>query len=218
MRLLVTILVIVALTRLEASDRFPSLDPARRRWRRLRPRLADFARRAPGTFGYLFVVAVTTWVLRGSSPAVARLLFRERSSNLHHLTHDPIRVLIGSAFWLSDARLLPWAVLFSLVLAPAEHWLGTSRWLLAFAAGHVGATLITVAGIWAGIRAHRLDPALAYALDVGVSYGFAAVAALLTFRLPARWRPPYAIGLLGYAGLRLAVGGTFTDQGTWSPY
>jgi hypothetical protein len=71
------------------------------------------------------------------APARNPELHARVARNVHHLTHDPVRVLIRSAFWLSGYELLFWAALFLVVLAPAERWLGTSRWLLAFASGHI---------------------------------------------------------------------------------
>ena len=99
------------------------------------------------------------------------------------------------------------------MLAPAERWLGTGRWLIAFAAGHVGATLLTATGVWlairSGIASHRLEDAV----DVGVSYGFAAVAALFTYRLPGRWRWLWAAGLLSYVAAGILLDGSFTSFG-----
>lgn len=173
-------------------------------WRDHRPHLWAVVRSSPATFAYLGVLTVTAWALLGASSASARAVLADHSTNLHHLAVDPVRVLVRSAFWLdSDYELLLWVVPFVLVLAPAERWLGTARWLVAFAAGHVGATLATGLGIWLAIRSGLAESSLANAVDVGVSYGFLAVAALFSYRLRARQRAAWvaALALIAVIGI-----------------
>jgi hypothetical protein len=136
------------------------------------------------------------------------------STNVHNLAHDPLRVLGASAFWVGGTR-LPWkvGVRFLLVMARADRWVGTGRWLLAFAAGHVGATLVTVSGIAYGIHAGWLGQGLTTVSGVGVSYGFFAVAAVLTYRIPRPWRWVWAGTLIGYLSVTAAVEATFTEYG-----
>lgn len=186
----------------------------RRRWTDPLARARTAILGAPATFGYLGVLAATTVVLHVESPGVDRLLLRQSSTNLDHLGRDPLRVLVTSALWVTPlSAFAVWTALFVAVVAPVERWLGTRRAVAVFAAGHVGATLVTAAGIWAGISAGVADPGLAGAEDVGVSYGFAAVAALLAFRLPQGWRIAYLGALVGYVGVSLALDPSFTDVG-----
>jgi len=49
--------------------------------------------------------------------------------------------------------------------------------------------------------------------DVGVSYGFFAVAAVLTYRIPRPWRWVWAGTLIGYLSVTAAVEATFTEYG-----
>jgi hypothetical protein len=211
------VLAVVALLlawRVLASSSRPRLAPARTRAQALWARAHDYVRSAPGTYLYLFVLLITSWVLQTSSPGIAERLVLERSTNLHHLATDPVRVLVASAFWVAAAwQVLPWAVLFTVVLAPAERWLGTLRWAIVFAAGHIGATLLTAGGLWAAIRLDAVDESVSRSADVGVSYGFLAVAAVLVYRLPRRFRPTYVAVLGGYLVIALFARGTFTDAG-----
>jgi hypothetical protein len=182
-------------------------------WVRVRPTVFAYVRGAPATFTYLAVLLVTTWVLLGSSNRVVELLLREHSSNLHQLRIDPVRVLVRSAFWAPGYAVLAWAVLFSVVLAPAERWLGTRRWLVVFVAGHVVATLGTAWALSTAIGHGWAPRRLENSIDVGVSYGFAAVAALFTFRLSGAWRWLWSSALVATAVLALLVGRSFTDAG-----
>jgi uncharacterized membrane protein len=182
-------------------------------WVRARPTVLAYLRTAPATFAYLAILSVTTWVLLGSSDQVVDLLLLEHSTNLHQLLTDPVRVLIRSAFWAPGYAFLTWAVLFAVVLAPAERWLGTRRWGVVFAAGHVLATLGTALGLWVAIRYGWAPQRLVDGVDVGVSYGFAAVAACFSYRLPGPWRWRWAVGLLLIAATALLVDRTFTDAG-----
>jgi hypothetical protein len=162
----------------------------------------------------LAILAVTTWVLTGADPRVSHALLADQSTNLHHLTHDPIHVLIRSAFWLTSYyQLALWAVLFLVVLAPAERWLGTGRWLVAFIAGHVGATLLTATIIWVAIRSGAASHRLEDVVDVGVSYGFFAVAALFTFRFSGHWRWLWATGLILFTTIGVMLDASFTRYG-----
>lgn len=182
-------------------------------WAGVRPVLWVYIRAAPATFSYLAILTVTTWVLMGSSDRLIDLLLREHSTNLHQLSIDPVRVLVRSAFWVPGYGFLAWALLFTVVLAPAEHWLGTRRCVAVFAMGHVLASLGTVVILWLAIRYSKAPSGLADSVDVGVSYGFAAVAAIFTFRLPPRWRPGWVAALVGLALAALLVSRTFTDVG-----
>lgn len=184
-----------------------------RQWRRVRPTVMAFLHAAPATFTYLAILSVTTWVLLGSSPRVVELLLLEHSTNLHQMLTDPVRVLIRSAFWAPGYAFLAWVVLFALVLAPAERWLGTRRWALVFAAGHLLATLGTALGLWVAIRYGWAPHRLANSIDVGVSYGFAAVAAVLTYRMRGAWRWWWAGSLLTTAAVVFVVERGFTDAG-----
>jgi hypothetical protein len=125
-----------------------------------------------------------------------------------------MRVLIASAFWVEDAwQVLPWAVLFTLLLAPAEHWLGSARWAIVFATGHIGATLLTGAGVLLAIHFDLVATTVARSADVGVSYGFLAVAGVLTYKFSRPGRFAYLAALGAYLLLALFVRGTFTDAG-----
>jgi len=209
---LLTIAVVVVAS-LAVRYRWSWAEPLTRRWDRWHPYLSAYVRCAPGSFTYLFILVVTTWVLRSSTLDVRHALLSEHSTNLTRLRQDPITVLGSSAFWVTLPELVLWVVLFPLVLAPAERWLGTLRTIVVFFIGHLGATLITAAGLALMINHHLLPHSLRNVVDVGSSYGFWCVAALFTYRLPPRWRMPWAGGLLaGSIALMVARQG-FADFG-----
>ena len=210
----VLLLLVVGTGRVIALERWPRLDPARRVWRFVAPRVSAYVRSAPGTYAYLFVLLITTWVLQTSSSRIANQLLLERSTNLHQLARDPVRVLFSSAFWVSSGlELAGWIALFSLVVAPVERWLGTARTASVFFLGHVGATLLTAGGLWLALRADLVELSVADARDVGASYGFFAVAAIFVYRLGRRPRLVYAIALIAYVGIDAALSDSFSSLG-----
>ncbi|MDI3418036.1 rhomboid-like protein [Streptomyces luteolus] len=176
-------------------------------------RVWAYVRSAPGTYVWLALLFVTTVALRQMSPAFEEQFLRQRSTNLHGLSRNPVRVLISSAFWIDGATWWPYALLYSVFHAPAERWLGTLRWLAVCAAAHVLATLVSEGLLAWAIRHGRAPASAADTLDVGVSYALAGVVAVLTYRLPGRWRGPYLFAVLLFYGLPLAVDRTFTDVG-----
>lgn len=208
------LLAVVGVDRLMLSDRWHGTGALRDAWRSGRPRLIAYVRGAPGTYAYLFVLLVTTWVLETSNSAIARELLAERSTNLHQLARDPVRVLFASAFWLSGAfELLIWLALFSAIVAPVEHWLGTARTALVFFLGHVCTTLLVAVGLWFALRADLVEASVTRSTDVGASYGFAAVAGVLVYRLRGRLRTVYLAGAFAFIVVGLAVDHGFTNWG-----
>jgi hypothetical protein len=207
-------LLLVGLDRLMVSDHWPRLEPARRVWRRWMPRVLAYIRSAPAAYAYLFVLLITTWVLQTSSSTMANQLLLERSTNLDHLGHDPVRVLFSSAFWVSSTlELFGWVALFTIFVAQAERWLGTVRTVAVFFLGHVGATLLTALALWAALHSDLVEASVVNAKDVGASYGFAAVAAVLVYGLAHPWQRLYAAAIVAFAGTSLAFDRGFTNWG-----
>jgi hypothetical protein len=211
----VILVVVVLIAFLAAATRFDWAwaRPLTRRWARARPFVQAYVRLSPATFAYLFILFITTWVLRSSTPTVGRNLLLQHSTNLQHLREDMVGVLGTSAFWLTGREVLLWAVLFPAILAPAERWLGSLRTIVAFATGHVTATLVTASGLSWLVDHHRAPHRLTGVVDVGSSYGFWCVAALFTYRLPGRWRWVWAGTLLAGATGLVVVYQRFADYG-----
>lgn len=159
------------------------------------------------------ILFITTVAVHQMSPEFEQDFLRQRSTNIHELSSNPIRVLFASALWIDGGYWLPYAVLYTVFHAQAEHWLGTARWLAVCAAAHVLATLISEGALLLAIR-HGVAPRSAVnTLDIGVSYALAGVIAVLTYRIPAPWRYPYVVAVLLVYGVPLATGRTFTDLG-----
>jgi hypothetical protein len=172
-------------------------------------------RGAPLTAATLLALAVTSASLAGARGPVAHLLALRASTNLHNLSVIPIEVLVVSVFWVSAPWVFwPVAAVLLPVLGAAERRLGSWRAALVFVGGHLGATLVTVAVIAAGVAGGWLPRSLTYAVDVGPSYGLAAVAAalILAVRAPRR-RRALAAALVGVLVAVLALDRTFTDAG-----
>jgi hypothetical protein len=168
----------------------------------------------PATFVYLFTLLVTSSVVSAAGERLADPLLRSQSTNLANLRHHPIHVLFTSAFWLdSGIRPLMLVVPFAVVLAPAERWLGSRRATLVFWLGHVGATAATALLISFELRHGWASQALTHSVDVGFSYGFAAIAGILAYRVPARWRSRYVVGGFVLLGIGVAAGATYSDVG-----
>ena len=175
--------------------------------------VAAYLAKAPGTHILLLIIAVTTLVLRGVDVPTATRILRHQSTNLVQMSHDAPRVLLLSAFLSDQARLLRVLVDFTLILVPLERWLGTYRWLCVFVAGHVGATLATTIGIWLQARGGSAGRDLLAPIDVGVSYGLVAAAAVLVYRFRRPVSLALALALLGYCAAGVIRNGTFTDWG-----
>jgi len=210
---LLGIVLLLVLFEVARRREWPFATHAEAWWFRNRPTVVKYIRASPGTFSYLVVLSITTLVMVSSSNQVVTLLLREHSTNLHELFTSPMRVLVLSAFWAPNYEFLIWAILFALVLAPAERWLGTRRWAAAFAAGHILATLGVAWALWLAIRHGYAAKHLENAIDVGVSYGFASVAAVFSYRLPKRWRWIWVAALVVITMTALLVGRSFTDAG-----
>jgi hypothetical protein len=107
--------------------------------------------RARFTVAYLGVLLWTTVLQRHLSAAQARSLLAASSTDVWHLTHRPLLVLIESALWLPGARWWPYAILFLLFMVPLERSVGIRRLFLIFVSGHVLATLLTELPLAVGI-------------------------------------------------------------------
>ncbi|MFD5075499.1 rhomboid-like protein [Streptomyces sp. NPDC058371] len=173
----------------------------------------SYVARAPGTYIWLTILFLTTVALHHMSPEFEEQFLRQRSTNIHELSSNPVRVLIASAMWIDGGRWLPYVALYTVFHAPAEHWLGTARWLAVCAAAHVLATLASEGALLWAIQ-HGMAPHSAVnTLDVGVSYALAGVVGVLTYRIPTPWRYAYLVVVLAVYGVPLATGRTFTDLG-----
>ncbi|MCX0245160.1 rhomboid-like protein [Streptomyces drozdowiczii] len=180
---------------------------------RLLRALGSWIRSAPGTYLWLTALFVTTVIVHQMSPAFEEEFLRQRSTNIHELSRNPVRVLITSAFWIDSGQWLPYAVLYTVFHAPAERRLGTLRWLAVAATAHVLATLVSESVLaWAISHGHA-PAAAANTLDVGVSYALAGVVAVLTYYVPRPWRPAYLFAVLVIYTVPLITNPTFTDIG-----
>lgn len=140
-------------------------------------------------------------------------LLVKSSTNIHHLGTDPLYVLFTSLFWIDGVYWTPYLVLFTLVLAPAERWLGQIRWLGIGLTAHVLATYISEGLLYLSIRNHEASQRLVHVRDVGVSYFLAGVAAALVYRTPRPWRWAYLGALVTFVGFGLLGGVDFTAIG-----
>ncbi|MFB7454425.1 rhomboid-like protein [Streptomyces sp. NPDC056194] len=176
--------------------------------------IRSWVRSSPGTHVWLAVIAITSLVIALSPHGLETYLLHRNSSNLYQLAHHPMRALLGSAFWIENpADLLLYAVLFEVFHAPVERWLGTPKWLLTVAGAHVAATLISQQVVLAAIQLHDVPRSMAHVVDIGVSYGLAASAGILTYRLPTPWRWPYLAVVTAFFLVPLAADRTYTDLG-----
>ncbi|MFE5910294.1 rhomboid-like protein [Streptomyces wedmorensis] len=176
--------------------------------------IRSWVRSSPGTHVWLAVIALTSLVIALSPDALETYLLHRNSSNLHQLAHHPLRALLGSAFWIEDpADVLLYALLFEVLHAPVERWLGTPKWLFTVATAHIAATLISQQVVLVAIRLHDVPRSMAHVVDIGVSYGLAASAGILTYRLPRPWRWLYLAAALAFFLVPLATDRTYTDLG-----
>ncbi|MGW3202708.1 rhomboid-like protein [Streptomyces sp. NPDC001135] len=172
-----------------------------------------YIRSAPGTYVWLTILFVTTVALHHMSPEFEEHFLRQRSTNIHELSHNPVRVLVASAMWIDSGHWIPYAALYTVFHAPAERWLGTARWLTVCALAHVLATLISEGALLLAVRDGIAPHSALNTLDVGVSYALAGVIGVLTHRIAAPWRYAYLLVVLALFGLSLAVGRSFTELG-----
>lgn len=132
-----------------------------------------YVRGAPGTYIWLTILFVTTVALHHMSSDFEEDFLRQRSTNIHELSDNPVRVLFASAMWIDGGHWIPYAVLYTVFQAPAERWLGTARWLAVNTAAHVLSTLVSEGALLWAIK-HGVAPHSAVdTLDVGVSYALA---------------------------------------------
>jgi hypothetical protein len=159
-----------------------------------------FVSGAPLTYGWLFVLMITTIVQSQLTGRQLHSLLLHRSTNLHALGTDPLDVLFSSLLWIDGKSLEPYLLLFTLFLAPAEHWLGHLRWLTVGLTTHILATYISEGLLYFAIEEHDASKRLVHAEDIGVSYFLVGVMAVLTYHITRPWR-------WGYLGVLLVIFG-----------
>ncbi|GAA4473949.1 membrane protein [Rhodococcus olei] len=172
-----------------------------------------YIRRAPGTFIWLAILLVTTVVARILPDHVLNEVLGNRSTNLHHLEEDPVRVLVTSAFWLAGGPWVSYLVLYNIFHVPAERWLGTLRWLVVCVIAHVGATYLSEGVLYWAIQHDDAPASAVNTLDVGVSYALAGVVGVLVYRIATPWRYLYAFGVVVFFLVPVLANQTFTDVG-----
>ena len=84
-------------------------------------------------------------------PQIQDRVIRHASTNLHNLSHGRIATLFDSAFVVDAGPIYLWLPGLMCLMALAELQWGSCRLVVAFAVGHVGATLLVALGLTAGL-------------------------------------------------------------------
>jgi hypothetical protein len=165
------------------------------------------------TLAYAVIVACVTFALYVLGPRVQDRVIRHVSTNLHNLSHGHLGTLLGSAFVIDAGPIYVWLPGLACLLALAELMWRSGRLVVAFATGHVGATLLVAVGLTAAVELGWLPLSISRATDVGMSYGAAAVLGSLTAAVPRRWLAAWLGWWLAVGVAVVAVGRDFTDVG-----
>ncbi|MGV0994058.1 MAG: rhomboid-like protein [Mycobacterium sp.] len=166
------------------------------------------------TLIYAVALAAVAMALVDLGPRFQEKVVRYASTNVHNLEQGRIGTLIGSAFVNEAGPIYLWLPGLVALLALGELLWESHRLVIAFVVGHVGATLIVAAGLAAAIASGVLSRSVAYAADVGMSYGAVAVLGTITAAIPFRWRAAWAGWWLAVAiSSTVLSGGEFTNAG-----
>jgi hypothetical protein len=174
--------------------------------RRAASAVRHFIASAPLTFTWLTALLITTVIQHSVSAPRLRELLLHRSTNLHHLAGDPIHVLLSSLLWIDGYYWWPYAIVFCLLLAPAERWLGPLRWLVIGLTAHTIATYIGEGVLYLRIQDAAASPRLINARDIGI-------AGVLTYRIRRPWRWLYLGICVALLVAAVAVTPGFTQIG-----
>ncbi|WP_410092210.1 rhomboid-like protein [Streptomyces sp. uw30] len=134
----------------------------------------------PFTFAYVVVLTVTSLIATYADPALVHALHQGSSTDVAHLLHAPVPVLLASALWIAGGILAPYTLCFLLVLTMLERRVGGVRTAVVFLLGHVLATLATEVPVGLAVLAGRLPDSSLHRLDYGVSFGVATSIGALT--------------------------------------
>ncbi|MFG2649279.1 rhomboid-like protein [Streptomyces sp. NPDC048436] len=165
----------------------------------------------PFTFGYAAVLAATSLLTRYADPTLISTLHQHSSTDVAHLTQQPLLVLTASALWIAGGIASPYAIGFLLVLTALERRIGALRTAGVFLLGHVVATLATEVPVGVSVLAGHLPESSLHRLDYGISFGVAASVGALAglFRPWLRW-----LVLAGFGGMLVDDLIAFTDPMT----
>ena len=115
------------------------------------------------TLMYAAALAAVAFAMVYVGPRIQAEVVRYASTNLHNLEQGRIGTLIGSAFVNEAGPIYLWLPGLVALLALGELLWESRRLVVAFAVGHIGATLIVAAGLAAAIAAGVLSPSLCWA-------------------------------------------------------
>jgi hypothetical protein len=175
-----------------------------------------FVSGAPLTYLWLILLLITTIIARHLTSRQLHSITVHNSTNIHELARDPLEVLFTSLLWIDGRYWAPYLLLFTVFLAPAEHWLGQIRWLAVGLTAHVFATYISEGLLYLAIRHHLEPQRLVHAQDIGVSYFLVGVIAVLAYRIARPWRWGYLAILVTIFVIPLIVTLNFTGIGHFS--
>jgi hypothetical protein len=182
------------------------------RWAAVAGRTLAGAAQLRVTAAYAVVLVGVSFTLTVLGPHARDVVVSRMSTNLHNLRHGHIGTLVGSAFVHEGDDVCVWLPGLVCLLALGELIWRSKGLVIAFAVGHLGATLIVAVGLAAALEAGWLPMSVARASDVGVSYGAVCVLGALTASIPSRWRPVWVGWWLGIAVVA-AMGADFTAFG-----
>ena len=165
------------------------------------------------TLGYLAALAAVSIAAVVIEPQRRAELIQRASTNLHNLARGHLDTLLGSAFVVEAGPIYFWMPFLACLLALAELQLSTFRLVVAFAIGHIGATLVVAAVLAAAVTVGWIPPSITRASDVGMSYGALAALGALTATIPRPWRPAWIGWWLSLAAVAVCLEGGFTNVG-----
>ena len=165
------------------------------------------------TVAYAVILICVTTTMSTLGPATQEWVFRHASTNLHNLSHGRVATLLDSAFVVDAGPIYEWLPGLVCLLGLVELLWRSGRLVIAFAVGHIGATVLVAAWLTTAVELAWLPPAVTRATDVGMSYGAVAVLGSLTPAMARPWRPIWIGWWLAVAGTVVAMGDDFTNTG-----
>lgn len=165
--------------------------PVRSRLRSMGLAVWHYVSGAPLTYGWLIVLLITTLLQHWLPQRQLHKMLMHHSTNIHGLARDPLDVLFSSLLWIDGYNLTPYLLLFTLFLAPAEHWLGQLRWLTVGLSAHILSTYFSEGLLYLAIEQRDASERLVNARDIGVSYFLVGVMAVLAYHIAPPWRWGY---------------------------